>query len=87
MSSRTVPGKGHVAHFVPHRAEMGSLFIFNPQVVGSSPTAPRGVCAGQGLRARLGTLPEPPLGGGPVAHLWHIVTDACQLDAAALPSE
>jgi len=44
VPSRTVPEKGHVAHFVPHRAGMGSLFIFNPQVVGSTPVAPSGVC-------------------------------------------
>jgi len=30
-----------------HCEAIGSLFIFNPQVVGSTPVAPSGVCAGQ----------------------------------------
>jgi hypothetical protein len=30
-----------------HFEAIGSLFIFNPHVLGSTPVAPNGVCAGQ----------------------------------------
>ena len=44
MPSRTVPEKGQMAHF-------WHIVIFNPQVVGSTPVAPSGVCAGHPCRS------------------------------------
>ena len=38
MPSRTVPEKGQMAHFCATSSGIGSLYIFNPQVIASSPS-------------------------------------------------
>ena len=58
-----------MAHFMAHCEAIGSLFIFNPQVIGSGLVTPSGVCAGQRLGAALVIRQEPPLSSRPVAHL------------------
>jgi hypothetical protein len=64
-----------MAHFMAHCEAIGSLFILNPQVIGSGLVTPSGVCAGERLGAALVICQEPHLSSGPVAHCWHIVTD------------
>ena len=43
-----------MAHFLAHCEGIGSLFILNPQVVGSSPTGPSSVCTGHPCRSGAG---------------------------------
>jgi len=49
-----------MAHFMAHFEGIGSLFIFNPQVVGSTLVAPSGVCAGPRLGPAVVIWPNRP---------------------------
>src|SRR5450759_5318553 len=74
-----------MAHLVPHGEATSSLFILNPQVIGSGLVTPSGVCAGQRLGAAPVICQELPLSSGPVAH--RDGSTACSMCSSSIPLE
>ena len=71
MASRTVPETGYVAHMVRDKQPVHFESVGRQFEPGGAKRCLRRSTAWSRPRE----VPEPTLSSGPVAHLWHIVTD------------